>query len=321
VLIRTGVLAGAGPLAVLASVLIGWLVSRRLGRERSRPQGVTPAPEKGARDTAAAEGDARLRETVWRALRTLVGRNQTLLQRQLRLLRSLPRDIGDEETAARLRHLNQLTIRMQRHAERIVILSGGSSGRTWPRPLPVRDVLGAAVAGVEDNHRVRVHPMPGATVAGAVVPDVVHLFAELIENAVVFSPANTEVTVRGVPADGGFTIEVDDRGLGLPPDRLAALNAVLADPPPSDPSDTYQLGLAVVARIAAERDLRVRLSPSPYGGITAVVRLPGTVVTLPEPVAGEEAAKEERNEDDQDTELVAAVSTPPEEAGKEARPQ
>ncbi|MFC6895177.1 sensor histidine kinase [Nonomuraea dietziae] len=121
--------------------------------------------------------------------------------------------------------------------------------------------------------------MPDHSLAGPVVGDVIHLIAELIENATVFSPPHTAVTVRGELAAHGFAIEVEDRGLGLSEEELTDLNERLANPPEFDLADSDRLGLFVVARLAARHDIRVTLRGSPYGGTTAIVLIPGELVS------------------------------------------
>jgi K+-sensing histidine kinase KdpD len=127
-----------------------------------------------------------------------------------------------------------------------------------------------------------VQPMSDHALVGAVVGDVIHLIAELIENATVYSPPHTSVTVRGEMVGNGFAVEVEDRGLGLPPEVLAEFNERLANPPEFDLADSDRLGLFVVGRLAARHDIRVTLRPSPYGGTTAIVLIPIELVSTPE---------------------------------------
>ena len=117
---------------------------------------------------------------------------------------------------------------------------------------------------------------------GEAVGDVIHLVAELIENATVYSPSHTTVHVRGEMVANGFVVEVEDRGLGLPPEILAEYNDRLANPPEFDLADSDRLGLFVVGRLAARHDIRVTLRPSPYGGTTAIVLIPLDLISTPE---------------------------------------
>ncbi|MGK5559183.1 sensor histidine kinase, partial [Actinomadura kijaniata] len=140
----------------------------------------------------------------------------------------------------------------------------------------------AAASEVEDYTRVSVAPMPEAAIAGVAVTDVVHLLAELVENATAFSPPHTTVQVTGELVGHGFSIEIEDRGLGMDEAALAAANARLAAPPEFDLSDSAQLGLFVVGRLAQRHNIRVTLRTSPFGGTTAIVLLPDELVVLSE---------------------------------------
>ncbi|OPG05580.1 sensor histidine kinase KdpD [Microbispora sp. GKU 823] len=167
---------------------------------------------------------------------------------------------------------------MRRHAEGLIILSGAVPGRGWRNPVRLYDVARAATEEVEDYLRVDVNMPHGYSLAGSSVTDVVHLLAELIENATVFSPPQTRVLVRGEMVARGFAIEVEDRGLGIPPEELAHLNARLADPPEFDLADSDRLGLFVVGLLARRHNIRVSLRTSPYGGTSAVLLLPQEIV-------------------------------------------
>ncbi|MBB5130887.1 signal transduction histidine kinase [Thermocatellispora tengchongensis] len=235
----------------------------------------------------AAVGQAELRRGVSQVFVNLARRKQTLLHKQFTLLDGMQRRTEDPDTLEDLFRLDHLTTRMRRHAEGLIILSGAVPGRAWRRPVPVIDVLRAAVSEVEDYTRVTVLPAPAAAVIGSAVADVTHLLAELIENATLFSPPGSTVTVRGDTVANGFAVEVEDRGLGLHPEEYAAINARLAEPPEFDLADSDRLGLFVVGRLAARHGIRVMLRASPYGGTTAIVLLPRTLVAdLDNPVAG-----------------------------------
>ncbi|MEZ0076418.1 nitrate- and nitrite sensing domain-containing protein [Planotetraspora sp. GP83] len=226
----------------------------------------------------AAVDQARIRESAGQALRNLARRSQGLLQRQLRLLDAMQRRAEDPAALEELFKLDHLTTRMRRHAEGLIILSGGSAGRTRREPVAVPDTLQGAVAEVEDYTRVRVYPMPPASISGSAVADVVHLFAELIENATAYSPPHTEVSIRGEAVARGFVVEVEDRGLGLSHEERQAINEKLASPPEFNLADTDRLGLVVVGRLASRHGVRVELRPSPFGGTTAIVLLPATLL-------------------------------------------
>ncbi|MGW2154567.1 sensor histidine kinase [Nonomuraea sp. NPDC001699] len=226
----------------------------------------------------AAVEQARLREGVAEALRNLARRSQSLLQRQLRMLDEMQRQTEEPEALERLFRLDHLTTRMRRHAEGLVLLSGGTAGRRWRGVIPVEDVLSGAAAQVEEYTRVRVYPMPECGVSGSAVADLMHLFAELIENATSFSSPANEVSVRGEMVGRGFAVEIEDRGLGMDEETRRVINDRLASPPEFDPAQTERLGFAVVGMLAARHGIKVTLKLSPYGGTTAIVLVPGSLV-------------------------------------------
>jgi len=230
----------------------------------------------------AAVDQARMRKGVNQVFLNISMRSQSLLHRQLAMLDSMERQTGEAKALADLFRLDHLTTRMRRHAEGLIILSGATPGRGWRDPVPVVDVLRAAVAEVEDYVRVDVVSESQDLVAGNVVNDVVHLVAELIENATVFSPPNTRVEVRADRVGVGLVAEIEDRGLGLEADDIDDINRRLASPPEFDLADSEQLGLFVVGRLAARHHIQVSLRPSPYGGITAIVLLPFGVIVREE---------------------------------------
>jgi signal transduction histidine kinase len=226
----------------------------------------------------AAVDEANLRRGVSEVFRNLARRSQALLHRQLRLLDGMERRAEEPGQLEDLFRIDHLTTRMRRHAEGLIVLSGDSAGRGWRQPVAFINVLRAAVAEVEDYTRVRVEVRSKAALVGPAVADVVHLLAELIENATVFSPPNTVVRVQGEPVGRGFAVEVEDRGLGIAADRLAALNEDLASLPAFDLAGSDRLGLFIAGRLAHRHDIKVSLRSSVYGGITAVVIIPTSLV-------------------------------------------
>ncbi|MDP4500454.1 sensor histidine kinase [Nonomuraea turcica] len=230
----------------------------------------------------AAVEQARMREGLSEALRNLARRSQSLLQRQLKLLDEMQNQTEEPEALERLFKLDHLTTRMRRHAEGLVLLSGGSAGRRWRGVIPIEDVLSGAAAQVEEYTRVRVYPMTECGVSGTAVADLMHLFAELIENAAAFSSPSNEVSVRGEMVGRGFAVEIEDRGLGMDEATRRIINERLASPPEFDAAQTERLGFAVVGMLAARHGIKVTLKPSPYGGTTAIVLVPGSLV---EPMA------------------------------------
>src|ERR1700733_5457958 len=230
----------------------------------------------------AAVDQARMRKGVNQVFLNISMRSQSLLHRQLAMLDSMERRTGEAKALADLFRLDHLTTRMRRHAESLIILSGATPGRGWRDPVPVVDVLRASVAEVEDYVRVDVVSESQDLVAGNAVNDVIHLVAELIENATAFSPPNTRVEVRADRVGVGLVAEIEDRGLGLGADDIDDINRRLASPPEFDLADSDQLGLFVVGRLAARHHIKVSLRPSAYGGITAVVLLPFGVIVREE---------------------------------------
>jgi len=135
---------------------------------------------------------------------------------------------------------------------------------------------------VEDYTRVSVMARSADAVIGAAVADMIHLLAELIENATTNSPVNTEVTVKAERVAHGIVVEVEDRGLGMSDDELAVANERLANPPEFDLADSDKLGFFVVARLAARHNIKITLRTSPYGGVAAIVLLPPDITVIPD---------------------------------------
>ena len=226
----------------------------------------------------AAVEQARLRKGVSLVFRSLARRNQSLVQRQLKMLDEMERATEDPEALSQLFRLDHLTTRMRRQAEGLIILSGAAPGRGWREPVPVVEVLRGAIGEIEDFARVDLITESPDFLQGPGVADVTHLLAELVENAVLYSPPTTRVQVRSGRVANGFVIEVEDRGLGIPQDTMAVLNDRLARPPEFDLADSDQLGLFVVSRLAARHQIKVTLRASAYGGTLAIVLFPHSLV-------------------------------------------
>ncbi|MGI5373646.1 sensor histidine kinase [Streptomyces sp. CA-251387] len=208
----------------------------------------------------------------------LARRSQVLVHRQLSLLDSMERRSDDPNELSDLFRLDHLTTRMRRHAESLIILSGAAPGRAWRMPVSLTNVVRAAVSEVEDYARVDVRQLPEASVIGAAVADLTHLLAELVENAAQFSPPHTRVRVTGEPVGNGYAVEVEDRGLGMGKETLAEANRRIAQSEALDLFDSDRLGLFVVSRLASRHGIKVHLRTSPYGGTTAVVLLPTSLL-------------------------------------------
>ncbi|MGW1496609.1 sensor histidine kinase [Streptomyces sp. NPDC002402] len=236
----------------------------------------------------AAVKQATLRRGIFAVLLNIARRNQALVHRQSKLVDTLERRTSDPDTLEDLFRIDHLTTRMRRHAEGLIILSGATPGRRWRRPVPVVDIVSAAAGEIEDYTRVVVPPMPAVGISAEAVADVVHLLAELMENAAAFSPPHTQVTMRTSDARNGFVLEIDDRGLGMDAGELEQAHRTLAHPGDFDPAQDERLGLYVVGRLAERHGIGVTLTRSPYGGTTAVVLLPHAILApVDEPAATE----------------------------------
>ncbi|MER7279010.1 nitrate- and nitrite sensing domain-containing protein [Dactylosporangium sp. NPDC000244] len=222
----------------------------------------------------AAVEQAELRRGIRDVFLSIARRSQSLIHRQLSLLDGMERQEAD---AAKLDHLfrvDHLATRMRRNAENLIVLAGSSPGRVWRRTVPIVDIVRGAVAEVEDYTRVTVHQLGPAELAGRAVSDVIHLIAELVENALSFSPPHTEVHIKGQPVGNGYVLEIEDRGLGIGADELDELNRRIASRPEFNLTSAARLGLFVVSRLADRHGIRVQLKESPYGGTTAIVLIP-----------------------------------------------
>ncbi|MFI9787985.1 nitrate- and nitrite sensing domain-containing protein [Kitasatospora sp. NPDC051984] len=230
----------------------------------------------------AAE-QALLRGNINAMFTNLSRRSQSLIQRQLSLISELESREADPDQLASLFKLDHLATRMRRNGENLLVLAGEDPGRRWTRPVPLVDVLRAAASEVEQYERIELASVPTAEVAGRVVNDLVHLLAELLENATSFSSPQTRVRVTGhALPDGRVLIEIHDTGIGLSPDDLADINERLANPPVVDVSVSRRMGLFVVGRLSLRHGIRIQLRPSDSGGTTALVMLPVDVTNSAE---------------------------------------
>ncbi|MFE7357284.1 nitrate- and nitrite sensing domain-containing protein [Streptomyces sp. NPDC057543] len=238
---------------------------------------------------SAAVERAELADGISGVFVNLARRSQVLVHRQLNLLDSMERRADDPDELSDLFRLDHLTTRMRRHAESLIILSGAAPGRAWRMPVPLTNVVRAAVSEIEDYARVEVRQLPDAAVKGTAVADLTHLLAELIENAAQFSPPHTKVRVNGEPVGNGYALEIEDRGLGMGNELLGEANRRIEQAEALDLFDSDRLGLFVVSRLAVRHHIKVRLRTSAYGGTTAVVLLPTSLLQSALPAAEEPA--------------------------------
>ena len=232
-----------------------------------------------------ATGEAQLRSQVGAMFVTLSRRNTTLVNQQLALIESLEQDEEDPQRLEQLFSLDHLATRMRRTAESLVIL-GGTTGRTASfEELSVSDVIHAAVSEVQDYQRVRIDATPDRMIVGRAASDVVHLMAELIDNALSYSPPGSPVTIQAAEDGGKVEIEIIDSGLGMAGDALARANDSLKSGGEVTIDTARRMGLFVVSRLAEEHGLRVKLRRNPHGGgIIASIILPTDVLVGDGPV-------------------------------------
>jgi len=222
---------------------------------------------------------AALRRSIGDMILNLARRSQSLIDRQLELIDELERDAEDDALEQMFR-LDHLATRMRRNAENLIVLSGGAdAARRLTQPVPLVDVVRAAMSEVEDYQRVELLPIDDVSLTGHAVADVVHLLSELIENATSFSPPGTKVQIATQQAANGYVLEIEDRGLGMSDEELIDANQRLANPPAIDFAVSRVLGLYVVGRLARRHTIKVQLRHSWYGGVTALAMLPAGLIT------------------------------------------
>ncbi|GAA0558672.1 hypothetical protein GCM10010172_47130 [Paractinoplanes ferrugineus] len=262
-ILYAGLIAGVGLIAVIGV----FLLARRTAPELRRAPAVAPARADG-------------RPAREELLLDLHRRSQRLVHRQLRLLDTMERRQSDDETLGDLFRADNLATRLRRNVEKAITLAGGTPGRRWRRPMPVVEVVRGAAAEIADYVRVSTGRVQPAGLAGSAVTDVMHLLAELIENATTYSPPETRVRVGGVrDDDGGYTFTVSDVGPGMSDLDLTTAAGVMADAEP--PADGVWWGFHAIGRFAARQNIAVRLRPGPAGGLIATVTLPADLITDP----------------------------------------
>ncbi|MFE1959537.1 nitrate- and nitrite sensing domain-containing protein [Streptomyces sp. NPDC059479] len=253
----------------------------------------------------------RLRHTVHHTFVNLSLRTLGLVERQLAVIEGLEEREQEPEQLDTLYKLDHMATVMRRHSENLLVLAGHEHGHGSNGPVPLVDVLRAAVSEIERYERVTIHSLPAhAQVAGFAADDLSHLMAELLENATSFSPPDAEVQLSGWLLEGGeVMLSVQDQGIGMSADRLAELNARLAEP--EDAKDTGEsegiegrarkrygseiegegLGLRVAALLAARHGVRIELREHQQGGVAAVVVLPQALLPASPPAGAPHQAR------------------------------
>ncbi|GGO57339.1 sensor histidine kinase [Streptomyces lasiicapitis] len=226
-----------------------------------------------------ASEQALLRGNINAIFTNLSRRNQSLIEGQLTLITDLENNEADPDQLESLFRLDHLATRMRRNGENLLVLSGEEPGRRWDQPVPLVDVLRAASSEVEQYERVELSGVPEAEIHGLAVTDLVHLLAELLENATTFSSPQTKVRVTATRLpDGRVMVEIHDKGIGLTAEDFADINHRLANPPTVDAAISQRMGLFVVGRLSDRHGIRVQLRPSgEQAGTTSLVMLPDNI--------------------------------------------
>ncbi len=259
-----------------------------------------------------AADEAMLRGNLNAMFINLSRRSQSLIERQLSLIDSLEQSEQDSGRLSSLFRLDHLATRMRRNSENLLVLAGHEVTRRWSQPVPLVDVLRAAISEIEQYERVVLNVQPGIVVVGQAVNDVVHLVAEIVENATTFSPEDTQVYVSAQPlSSGGVLLDITDNGVGISDQEMSHANWRLDNPPVVDVAVSRRMGLFVVGRLAARHGVRVRLRHAQASGLTALIWLPDTVAA---PEVAPPLGRLRRFEAD-DYGPVPSLSAPPQGSG------
>jgi len=252
---------------------------------------------------------ALLRENINNMFVNLSKRSQDLVERQLAVLDRMEAGEQDPETLGGLFELDHLATRMRRNSENLLVLSGHDLGDERPEPVAAEEIIGASLSEVEHYQRIELTATPDLSIVGEACSDLVHVISELLENATLYSPESTTVTVvSSIADDGAWEVHITDQGAGMPEPEIQRANARLANPPEVDVEVSRRMGLFVVATLAKRHDIRVRLRAADGGGLVATVVVPARLVVesarpepLPEPAASL-------------PEILPEIVTPPEDA-------
>ncbi|MET8838624.1 ATP-binding protein [Streptomyces rubiginosohelvolus] len=282
-----------------------------LGQEMARAQEAAVAAVVQASQLFSSAGNEQKVEVFVNLARRL----QSLVHREIQILDELEHEVEDPDLLKGLFQVDHLATRIRRHAENLAVLGGAVSRRQWSNPVTMTEVLRSAIAEVEQYPRVKLVPPMDGTLRGHAVADVIHLLAELVENATVFSAPHTQVLLRVQQVTAGLALEVEDRGLGMPDHEQQRMNALLSDPDQVNVAHLLQdgrIGLFVVSALARRHGIAVRLQSNIYGGTQAVLVLPQSLLgTDPDAPPSADAVP---------VPPPGAVHRPPVEAGSPAAP-
>ncbi|MGQ4619470.1 nitrate- and nitrite sensing domain-containing protein [Nocardia sp. R7R-8] len=231
----------------------------------------------------AAAGEARTREGFNKVFMDIAHRSQVVVRRQLDVLDLAESKQQESEHLELLFQLDHLATRARRNAENLLILGGGHPGRRWRNPVALEQIVRSAVSETQDLNRVSAVRLPHTFVIGNAVADLVHLLAELIDNATFFSPPQSPVSVHGNLVGRGVVVEIEDQGLGIRAEERERLNALLRDAPDFQEmalAGQRHLGLFVVGRLANKHGISVTLQDSAYGGVKAIVLIPAALLDV-----------------------------------------
>ncbi len=245
----------------------------------------------------AAVAEAKTRAGVNAVFVKIAHRSQGVVHRQLALLDKAEREEPEPDRLKLLFQLDHLATRARRNSENLIVLGGEQPGRKWRNPVPLIDVVRGAGAESLDYTRIHVRKLPETQIIGPAVTDIIHLLAELADNATTFSPPESPVEITGGLVGKGIAIEISDQGLGMTAEDMAARNALLAQPPDfsvATLAGDIRLGLFVVAKLAARHGITVRLTESDYGGVKAIVLIPNALTTSAPDTGAADPVREQR---------------------------
>ena len=232
------------------------------------------------------DNEAALRTKLDAMFVNLSHRSRSMAERQIRLIGNLEHGEQDERRLASLERMTRIASHMYRSSMNLLILAGQEPSTGSSQPVTLTHLVQAAVSDIEESERVSFDVQPDIAVRGPAAGDVVHLLAELIQNATSFSAATMPVYVTGrVVSTGGAVVDVTDHGIGMTDKELAYANWQLENPPATNIDAVKWMGLLVVARLAARHGIKVRLNQAEAGGLTALVWLPGEVLMYQAPAA------------------------------------